>query len=82
VLTDKNTKKRKVITPALEDLVLPGVTRDSIIVLFLIILATFAPQRNLSGGKSHYGRLNDKSFEKWQYYRDICLRDSCYRQPS
>jgi branched-subunit amino acid aminotransferase/4-amino-4-deoxychorismate lyase len=48
VLTDKNTKKRKVITPALEDLVLPGVTRDSIIVLFHIILATFAPQRNLS----------------------------------
>jgi branched-chain amino acid aminotransferase len=34
VLTDKNTKKRKVITPALEDLVLPGVTRDSIIVSF------------------------------------------------
>lgn len=34
VLTDKKTKKRKVITPALEDLVLPGVTRDSIIVFF------------------------------------------------
>jgi len=32
VLTDKKTNKKKVLTPALEDLVLPGITRDSIIV--------------------------------------------------
>lgn len=36
VLTDKKTNKKKVITPLLEDLVLPGVTRDSIIVNFIL----------------------------------------------
>lgn len=41
VLKDKQTGKRKVLTPELEDLVLPGITRDSIIVSHFDNLATF-----------------------------------------
>ena len=39
VFKSKNGKKAEIVTPDLEDLILPGVTRDSIIVTFIIIVA-------------------------------------------
>lgn len=39
--SDKKGKKAQVVTPLLRDLILPGVTRDSIMVKYLKILVHF-----------------------------------------
>lgn len=45
MLKDPQTGKKEIVTPALEDLVLPGVTRDTIIVKIYHILVISKIQR-------------------------------------
>lgn len=60
VFKGQNGKKAHIVTPALEDLILPGVTRDSIIVRLKIIIDIFiAASWIFNRRKSNYNSISD-----------------------